>query len=79
MYQRFCIIRTRNESRSASRLRSWASPVLNIADDLQTFSRLFADDTSFSCSSPNNQLIEIKLNSDLNKLQKWSQSWLVDF
>ena len=51
----------------------------DIADDLESFSRLFADDTSLSYSSSNTQLIEDKLNSDLVKLQQWSLSWLVDF
>jgi hypothetical protein len=41
--------------------------------------RLFADDTSLSYSSTNLLQIERKLNSDINILKTWTETWLVKF
>lgn len=53
--------------------------VNDIADNLISITRLFADDSSLAQSSPNIQLIEHNLNHDLNKLTEWSKQWLVNF
>ena len=50
-----------------------------MSDDFESFSILFADDTSLACSSINHLNIETKINSDLGKLYKWFEDWLVDF
>jgi hypothetical protein len=41
--------------------------------------RLFADDTSSSYSSTDLLQIERKLNSDINILNTWAETWLVKF
>ena len=51
----------------------------DIADNTQSFSRLFADDTSLLYSSNNIIEIEVRVNSDLSKMYNWSKEWLVDF
>jgi hypothetical protein len=51
----------------------------DIADNTQSFSRLFADDTSLLYSSNNINEIEVIVNSDLSKIYNWSKEWLVDF
>lgn len=51
----------------------------DIADNTQSFSRLFADDTSLLYSSTNINEIEFRVNSDLSKIYNWSKEWLVDF
>jgi hypothetical protein len=48
-------------------------------EDIQSLSRLFADDTSLSYSSSNINEIEQRLNSDIMKIYNWSTKWLVDF
>jgi hypothetical protein len=51
----------------------------DITEDIQSLSRLFADDTSLSYSSSNINEIEERLNSDITKIYNWSTKWLVDF
>ena len=51
----------------------------DIADSTQSFSRLFADDTSLLYSSNNIHEIEVIVNSDLSKIYNWSKEWLIDF
>ena len=51
----------------------------DIADNTQSFSRLFADDTSLLYSSNNINEIEVIVNSDLSKIYNWSKEWLIDF
>ena len=51
----------------------------DITEDIQSLSRLFADDTSLSYSSSNINEIEQRLNSDITKIYNWSTKWLVDF
>jgi hypothetical protein len=43
----------------------------------QSFSRLFADDTSLLYSSNNINEIEVIVNSDLSKIYNGSKEWLV--
>ena len=51
----------------------------DITEDIQSLSRLFADDTSLSYSSSNINEIEQRLNSDMIKIYNLSTIWLVDF
>lgn len=51
----------------------------DIADNLESLARLFADDTSISHSSTDIRVIEQFINSDLRKLKEWSQKWLTIF
>jgi hypothetical protein len=51
----------------------------DITENIQSLSRLFADDTSLSYSSSNINEIEERLNSDIAKIYNWSTKWLVDF
>ena len=51
----------------------------DIVDDVESLSRLFADDTSLSYSSSNKMEIQLKINSDLAKIHDWSTMWLVNF
>ena len=51
----------------------------DITEDIQSLSRLFADDTSLSYSSSNINEIEQRLNSDIMEIYNWSTKWLVDF
>jgi len=53
--------------------------VNDIADNLISISRLFADDTSLACSASNINDIEGMLNHDLQSLSVWSKQWLVSF
>jgi hypothetical protein len=41
--------------------------------------RLFADDTSLSYSGKNFDLMQIEINNDLQILDQWAKTWLVDF
>ena len=45
----------------------------DITEDIQSLSRLFADDTSLSYSSSNINEIEQRLNSDMMKIYNWSK------
>jgi hypothetical protein len=47
----------------------------DIADNTQSFSRLFADDTSLLYSSNNINEIEVIVNLDLSKMYNWSTEW----
>jgi hypothetical protein len=58
-------------------LAAWLVYINDIA--IQSFSRLFADDTSLLYSSNNINEIEFIVNSDLSKMYNWSKEWLVDF
>ena len=51
----------------------------DIADDIQTLVRLFADDSSLIFSSTNPLEVEDRLNLDLQVLDNWAKQWLVDF
>ena len=51
----------------------------DIADNLVSITRLFADDTSLSSSSRDPNEIEDTLNKDLSEINNWSQKWLVKF
>ena len=51
----------------------------DIADDLESLARVFADDTSLSYSSTSTIDIETKINHDLERLQCWSEKWLTTF
>ena len=51
----------------------------DISDHLSSLVRLFANDTSLSYSSINLLQIERKLNSDMNILNTWAETWLVKF
>ena len=53
--------------------------VNDIADNLTSLTRLFADDTSLSYSSNNPYTIEDVLNSDLEQISVWSKDWLINF
>jgi hypothetical protein len=50
----------------------------DIADNTQSLSRLFADDTSLLYSSNNINEIEVIVNLDLSKMNNWSTEWPVD-
>jgi hypothetical protein len=47
----------------------------DMSDHLSSLVRLFADDTSLSYSSTNLLQIERKLNSDINILNTWAETW----
>jgi hypothetical protein len=47
----------------------------DITDNTQSFSRLFADDTSLLYSSNNINEIEVIVNLDLSKMYNWSTEW----
>ena len=50
-----------------------------IADEMESMTRLFADDTSFGIASSDINVIEDKLNRDLETLNVWANNWLVNF
>ena len=51
----------------------------DIANDIQSLVRLFADDSSLIFSSTNPLEVEDRLNLDLQVLDNWAKQWLVDF
>jgi hypothetical protein len=51
----------------------------DIADKLTPLTRLFADDTSFTCSHSEGNEIQSIINHDLKKLDEWSKRWLMTF
>ena len=51
----------------------------DIADNIASLTRLFADNTSLSYSSYSYQLLETKINSDLVKINDWANTWLIKF
>ena len=71
------------KSRSTPGNRSWPpiflSYINDIAENLLSIVRLFADDTSLACSSASIRDIEGILNQDLLVLSTWRKQWLVGF
>ena len=53
--------------------------VNDVADNMLTFCRLFADDNSIHYSSEKIDVIERNINRDLAELDKWSKKWLLNF
>ncbi|XP_053380289.1 uncharacterized protein LOC128548821 [Mercenaria mercenaria] len=53
--------------------------VNDIADNLASVTRLFADDSSLAVSTSDIASVESTLNDDLNKIAEWSKRWLVTF
>jgi hypothetical protein len=53
--------------------------VNDIAENLLSVTRLFADDSSLSVSSNDLNYIESTLYSDLEKMNEWSKQWLIKF
>ena len=53
--------------------------VNDIADDLISLTRLFADDTSIGNSSRDLNSTIIRTNFDLDKISTWAKKWLVKF
>ncbi len=53
--------------------------VNDIVNNLLSITRLFADDTSLSCTTSNLSDLEGILNHDLHQLNVWAKRWLVDF
>ena len=51
----------------------------DISDNLGNLVRLLADDTSLSYSGKNFDLMQIEKNNDLQILDQWAKTWLVDF
>ena len=51
----------------------------DIAENLISLARLFADDTSLLYSSKRINDIEMVINADLDKIYVWSQKWIVSF
>ena len=51
----------------------------DIADDIQSLVRLFADDSSLMFSSTNPLEVEDRLNLDIQVLDNGAKQWLVDF
>ena len=51
----------------------------DIADNIESMTRLFADDTSISRTSQSSVELETVINRDLRKLDTWSKNWLVNF
>ena len=51
----------------------------DIAENLISLTRLFADDTSFSCSGSDGSEIQSVIDHDLNALNEWSEKWLMSF
>ena len=51
----------------------------DIAENLISLSRLFADDTSFSYSSRDELQIKTVIDHDLEELDEWPKKWLMTF
>jgi len=51
----------------------------DIVDNIQSIIKLFADDTSMSCSMKNPIIRADTLNSDLRKVYDWARTWKVNF
>ena len=47
--------------------------------NIPTNHQLFVDDTSLSYSGKNFDLMQIEINNDLQILDQWAKTWLVDF
>ena len=68
---------------SSARFYSCASLLLlyinDIVEDINSFIRLFADDTSLYIIVENPFQAAEQLNSDLQKIHRWAAKWLVTF
>ena len=53
--------------------------VNDIADNLLSVTRLFADDSSLAVTAPDTDTIERILNNDLETISQWAEQWLVKF
>ena len=53
--------------------------VNDIVNNLLSITRLFADDTSLSCTTSNLSDLEGIVNYDLHQINLWAKRWLVDF
>ena len=53
--------------------------VNDIADSLNSVTRLFADDSSLAISSNDIEYIQLTMNQDLNTITNWARQWLVQF
>ena len=53
--------------------------VNDVAKNMSSFCRLYADDNSLQNCSTNIDSIQLELNNDLNQLDKWSKQWLLKF
>ena len=51
----------------------------DIVDEVNCPIKLFADDTSIYAIVDNPLITSLSLNSDLQKVQNWSNRWLVNF
>jgi hypothetical protein len=51
----------------------------DIAENLISLSRLFADDTSFSYSCRDELQIKTVIDHDLKEMDEWSKKWLMSF
>ena len=53
--------------------------VNDIADNLVSVARLYADDSSLAASTNDIDEMEILLNTDMNTISEWAKQWLVTF
>jgi hypothetical protein len=53
--------------------------VNDVAENMSSLCRLYADDSSSQYCSTNIQTLQLQLNNDLNKLNTWSKQWLLKF
>lgn len=53
--------------------------VNDVAENMRSICRLYADDSSFQQCSNNISVIEDNLNYDLHVLKEWSEQWLLEF
>ena len=53
--------------------------VNDVAQNMLSFCRLYADDNSIQNADKNVNNIECMLNYDLTILEKWSEDWLLQF
>ena len=62
-------------------LRSLLFPIFinDIVDEVNFPIKLFADDTSIYAIVDNPLITSLSLNSNLQKVQNWSNRWLVNF
>lgn len=51
----------------------------DIAEQLTSLCRLFADGTSFSYSGHDEELVQSVVSRDLRQLDEWSRKWLMSF
>ena len=53
--------------------------VNDVAENMSSLCRLYADDNSLQYCSTNIQTLQLQLNNDLDKLNAWSKQWLLKF